>query len=53
MLDPSDYGMASPQENLKDISQGWQATSIHCQVTANLTIPVRDDSDWHMEPGYE
>jgi hypothetical protein len=47
MLNPSDYGVASPQEILKDISQGWQATSVHCQVTANLTIPVRDNSHWH------
>jgi hypothetical protein len=41
MLNPSDYGEASPQEILKDISQGWAATNLHCQVSANLTIPVR------------
>jgi hypothetical protein len=41
MLNPSDYGVASPQEVLKDISQGWQAKNLHCQVSANLIIPVR------------
>jgi hypothetical protein len=41
MLNPSDYGVASPQEILKDTSQGSQATNLHWQVSANLTIRVR------------
>ena len=40
MLNPSDYRVASPQEVLKDISQGWQAKNLHSQVSANLIIPV-------------
>ena len=41
MLNPSDYGVASPQEILKDTSQGSLATNLHWQVSANLTIRVR------------
>ena len=41
MVNRSNYGVASPQEILKDISQVWPATNLHCQVSANLMIPVR------------